>query len=560
MARPVEFDYTASDKTGPASASVEKRMTETGKKVEKGLDNSLVKGLIGGVGKASPKAAAALTDMFASTAGKGGHILAAGIALASPLIGATVSAAVIGGVGLGGVIGGVALVANDPRVKQAGKRLGDNLIGDLRSDAGSFVEPVLRNIDKVETKFESLRPKIKNIFSNSSRFLDPLVDGALRGVDAIITGVDRLIQKAGPVMDSFGNGIGLVGESIGQALVIIGDGSEDAAAAFDLLFRAIGNVIMNVALVIRGLTELYGLMDGVGSTVNDTVRGWLGLDDAQKRVTGSGSFATESQDQLRASVANLVPQLGAAAVEAGSAATEYQKMTAAADAVTNANRALYGSQVDVADAMARANQAIKDNGRGLDLNTEKGRANQKVLAQTAGQIEANYKAFVAVNGIGPQSAATADRLRSGFERLARNAGYSAREATNLANRILGIPQRRETKLIMDTAAATSKAKAIQAQINKIPSTKYVRVIVTRSGEVTYGGNGGRQAPQGFDANSSFRLANSDGNYRRTGGAGPVLVNSEVSVALDGAPFYAFTARAVQQSESRAAWRQKVGRR
>jgi hypothetical protein len=560
--RDVEFNYTASDKTGPAAASVEKRMSETGKKVEKGLDSNIAKGLIGAVGKVSPKLAGNLTEMFTSVAGKGGHILAAGIAVASPLIGATVSAAVIGGVGIGGVIGGVALVADNPAVKAAGKRLGTNLMSDLKSDAGAFVEPVLRNIGKIEGRFEQMRPKLNRIFTNSSGFLDPLVDGALRGIDSILAGADKLIAKAGPVMDSIGRGIGLVGDSIGQAFMIIGDGSEDAASALDLVFRATANVITNVALLIRGLTELYGLMDGFGSTVNDTIRGWVGMDDAQKRVTGSGTFAAESTNRLSSSLQGLIPGLQGAAVEAGSAATEYDRMKAATDAATNANRALYGSQTDIAEGFAKASQAIRDNGRNVDVNTEKGRANRKVLEQQAGAIEQNYKAFIAVNGVGPQSAAVADNLRAKFEALGRKAGYSAGEARNLANKILGIPQRRETKLIMETAAATAKARSIQSEINKIPSTKYVRVIVTRSGEVTYGGGGGRQAPQGgFDANSSYRLAaRTNGGVSRTGGAGPVTVNNDVRVMLDGAPFYAHTTRAVAAAESRAAWRQKVGRR
>jgi hypothetical protein len=555
----VEFNYTASDKTGPASDSVVKRMSATGKKVEKGIDNSFTRGLIGAVGKASPKAAAMLTDVFASAGGKGGHILAAGIAAASPLIGATVAGAVIGAVGGGGVIGGVALVASDPRVKAAGTRLGQNLMADLRSDAGSFVEPVLRNIDKIGTRFDALRPRIKNIFGNSSRFLDPLVDGVLKGVDGIVAGVDRLISKAGPVMDSFGRGFATLGESAGRSLAIIGDGSEDAAKALDLTFRVIGEVTENVALLIRGLTELYGVLDGIGQPINDTVRGWFGMDDGQKKAAASAAAAADGTDRLSGSLSGLIPSLGSAAVEAGSAATEYDKMRAATDAATNANRGLYASQTDVADGFAKANAAIRDNGRTVDVNSEKGRANRKVLTDQAAAVEANYRAFVAVNGQGPKSAAVASDLRDKFEALGRRAGYSAGEAQRLADRISGLPGRREIKLIMETDAASRRAREIQAQLNRIPRTIGVRVIVSRQGEVTYAGGGGRQASN-FDANSSFRAAAHGDGARRAGPPTPVSVNSSVDVYLDGRPFYQVAARAVSDAGARAAWRQKVGYR
>lgn len=560
MARDVEFNYTASDKTGPASASVERRMSQTGKKVEKGLDGNISKGLINAVGKVSPKLAGNLTEMLGSVGGKGGQYLAAGLVAASPLIGATISGAIIGGAGVGGVLGGVYLVSKHPAVAAAGKLMSDTLTSGLRSDAGGFVEPVLRNIDKITDRFEALRPRFRRIFDNAAKFVDPLVDGLLGGIDGITAGFDTLIARAGPVIDSISRGMTTLGQSAGESLAIISGGSEDAASALDLTFRVIGEVTRNVALLIRGLTEVYGWMDSVGTTVNDTVRGWFGLSTSADEAAKSQDKAAASTRALNGGLTALIPSMQASTVEAGENATEHNKMADAVRRATDANRALYGSEVEIAQALADANKAIGENGRNIDINSEKGRANLKVLNSTAGQLQANYDAFVAVNGVGPKSAAVADQLRAKFEALARKAGYGAAEARNLANRILGIPNKRETKLIMETAAATAKAKAIQAQLNKIPRTIPVRVIVTRQGEVTYGGGGGRQAPQ-MDANASYKMATDAGaGLHRTGGPAPVNVTNELAVMLDGAPFYKMTARAVDASQARSAWRMKVGRR
>lgn len=60
----------------------------------------------------------------------------------------------------------------------------------------------------------------------------------------------------------------------------------------------------------------------------------------------------------------------------------------------------------------------------------------------------------------------------------------------------------------------------------------------------------------FAGGGSFGM--SGGSRSRSGG--PTPVNVDVGVSLDGAPFYAMTARTVTAAEKRSAWRTKVGKR
>jgi hypothetical protein len=58
----------------------------------------------------------------------------------------------------------------------------------------------------------------------------------------------------------------------------------------------------------------------------------------------------------------------------------------------------------------------------------------------------------------------------------------------------------------------------------------------------------------------LRFATAGGGTSRTGGPTPVQVDQTLNVSLDGRPFREMTARAVDASERRQAWRARVGRR
>ncbi len=118
MARDVEFNVTASDRTGSALAAAERRFQDTGRRIsqQQERDNAkTTKGLIEAAKKASPGIIGSLSTAF-STGGKaGGPAIVAALAATAPVIGALISGALLRGAGVGRVIGGVVLAARDPR-------------------------------------------------------------------------------------------------------------------------------------------------------------------------------------------------------------------------------------------------------------------------------------------------------------------------------------------------------------------------------------------------------------------------------------------------------------
>lgn len=461
---------TASDIEGAFKRSSNNIRTES-KRTGEGVGGSIIEGIT----RFSPKMASAITDV-AGIAGKaGGPLLAAGLAVGLPLIGASISGAIVGGVGIGGVLGGVALASQDARVAAAGKVLGNNLMTGLKQDASVFVGPVLEGINKIQSRFETLRPTLQNIFRNSSNFLDPLLDGALDGITALMAGVDVLIGNAGPVIDAFGGAFKTLGESIGEAMATISGGSEDAATAITFLADGLGQAIVNLGRLIRVLTETWGFLhDATLETIslgeaNTALAPTLERSADGARRLGSGTFgAAESMGFMQKSAEEMTFSL--------------EDAEKAVNAVYQANNNLYSSTTNVAEAMARATKTIKQNGQTLSLNTEAGRENRNALSSVAGQLQRNYDAYVKVNGVGEGSSRVANNLRGQFVRLATAATGSSREANRLADSLLNIPRNTNPRVTLQGGRALSnEVKDMRNRINSLPRSKTITVHVSVTG-------------------------------------------------------------------------------
>jgi hypothetical protein len=585
LARDVEFNVTADDKTGTALTAAEKRFAESQKRIGKANETAIKKrqkdedaaaGKIGRTlektfGQAGLNFGKSITTQLSAAGEASGPLIAVGIAAAAPVIGATLSAAIIGGAGVGGVLGGVLLASRDPRVAAAGSQLGQNLLGQLTKDAEPFIVPILKNIAKIESRFDSMNTRIKQIFSTSSGFLDPLVDGALNAVDGILRGVDALVDKGAPVIDAISESFGILGDSIGDAFEVISGGADESASALVTVAKAVGAVIVATGYLVRGLTEAYGVISfipGKLSAVSDQLATLAGRGDAaEKTITGvsrSAAAAVIKQTQLGAGYSSSAEGLAYTNELLAANQKRLDEAAQAAQRKLDADRDLYGAEIGVAQAFADANKSIKEHGRGLDLNTQKGRDNSRTLESVSQNINKQYENLIELNGVTPTTSKQATDLRNKFIGLAEKAGASAGKARELADRLLDIPQETKPKITVNAAPAISAANEARAALNRINSrTVAVNVIVntSRLDAVENRLNRLHGVGIGASAGSSHWAANDrQGSTSRTGGPTKVDVTSQVQVLLDGEPFRAYTSRAVQGNNARQAWRAKVGAR
>lgn len=548
MARDVEFNLTASDKTGPALSKAEQAFVRSSQRIkataDKTADGMFGNGLIKAAARAAPKIAGALTGAVSQAASSSGPILGGiGIA-AAPIIAGTIGAAIIGGAGIGGVIGGVALAARDPRVKAAGKQLGDNLLADLTDFAQPFIAPVLAGAGLIEDRFDEVGGNLKSIFANSSRFLLPLTSGATRFLQGIVRGADALVDRAGPVINALSEGLTELGADTQEFLTEISGGADGAAAAVRDLTDLFGGTLAVLGPLINGVNQVTGAMERWGIQP-----GLLQLIGAMKDGGDeSGTFARHV-----AGATGAIESQGAAA---SFASQDLRNLEAAIRGGVDANVALYGATTTAKEAILDATKVIRENGDTLSLNSEKGRENRKALQNLAGALNSQYNAYVAVNGAGAEADEVLRSNRANFIRVATEATGSAAAARRLADDLLGIPDKRQPKVeLLDRA--TGKINNVINRLAAVRSkTVTLNIAVRQSGDASALRK--QSLPSGLSASSYFAQTTGEGRYR-TGGPTPVNVQSNVSVSLDGKPFYDYTNQAIRQDRKRSEWRQKVGR-
>lgn len=404
-------------------------------------------------------------------------------AAAAPVIGATISAAVIGAAGVGGVVGGLLLVKDDPRVQQAATAIGQKLLGALKADAQPFVEPVLVAAAKIEARFDAMEGRIQHIFATSSGFLQPLVDGALDGVDGILKGIDSLVTEGKPVIDALGNSFSIIGTSVGKAMTLISGDSEDAASALTNTAKAVGFLIESVGGLIRALTEVYGVVSYLPGKFKELEFHAAGLVGINKDVSKSaGDAATSVAAQVAALARNS--EAAAAAARANGlfvasqadvkaaqdaakvAQDDYNASITAmspaggraaqvADGLRKAIDALHGAQVSATDANESyeaswdaLTEAIQKNGRSLNIHTAAGRSNRDALEAVAAATRDGYVADVNA-GIGITEATKKhDKRIAALKEEAKRSGLDRAETEKLVSTYGSIPKGKTTKLVV----------------------------------------------------------------------------------------------------------------
>lgn len=559
MARDIEADVKVNDKTKPGLDSVEKRFSESGKKITKEYEKfgtGAGNAILSGIGKVAPQFAAQLAGSIGGAASIGAPILIAGIAAAAPVIGGLIGAAVTGGAAGAGIVGGVALAAQDSRVKAAGTQLGVNLLSGLTERAGSFVQPVLASIDVIEAKFLETGDTIERIFQNSSKFVVPLTSAIADATGSLIDGIDVAVGNAGPVMDALNGGIVQLGSSVEMFFGNVSASAEGNAAVLEDVFDAISSIIAIAGPAVQALSEIYGVLDQLGLTSGLLV-------SLNELFNGTPEAAAAATAEIART--NDVMQRGGLTVE------QYEKdldlvnkaledNARAAEQAAQAQQSLFSDVTRVGAAMDAAKKSAKENGETLSENTAKGRENREALAGLASAFNTyrsnQEKAGASANVL----SGTLASQRTKFIQTAQSMGASSTKARQLANDLLGIPSPKP-KVTLNTAGVASQARNAREEIAQIRGkTVTVTVNVNASRLAAVENRLSRLQASGYFGGGHSFADLSSGQNARTGGASPINLTNSLQVSLDGVPFRTYTTRAIETNRDQERFRNKVGRR
>jgi hypothetical protein len=447
-----------------------------------------------------------------------------GVAIGSaPLIGATISAAVIGGAGLGGIVGGLVLASKDPRVEGAFKGAVSGLKTELTDAASSFVDPTIKAIEQISGSLKKIN--FKQIFGDASKFLPFLTSGISTFIEKVGGGIEKLIHNARPVMEALGTGIAAIGGAIGDVFEELSDNGVDAALALQTVFGVVVATIKAVGTAVNVLTESFGLLARIGVFGPSLQSQYFALKASQDLAVQGASAVVLTQGL----VARAFGKSADSATTNGAALLTLDERM---NQVYNSARNLFDAETDAAGAMDSFKKSISENGKTLDLHTEKGRANRDALSKLAATLNANYKAFVDVNGEGIKANGIATSNYNSFIKAATGAGISSKAAADYARKLGLVPPKKQTDFYANTHDAEARTRALQEKIDSIHGkTVTVHVSVTGTERLDATGHriGGYRAAGGpVYPNTSYVVGEHGPEILQMGNqAGKVIPNNQL---------------------------------
>lgn len=530
----IEHTSKSSDDTGRSLSRLSQRATKLGKSLKGGLTDSLKSAKkwlsgsgAGGLKAIGKQASEGFNKGFLS--GLSGALktpvigpillvaLVAAATLAAGPAGAIMASGLVAGFGAGLVGLGVVFAAKSEKVKAVWQQTLTGLGADMQLLSKPF-ESTLTNIaGYLRRTVDTFNPQLAKVFGPLAQDLDKFANQASQGLERLAPSLQPLQRAFSAVLTQLGpaipvvigqiassldqlsasveknptaladltRGIGqLVGIALGFLTILnnLNGGFEDLTGGFSLVDAAIQGVILAIGPLItlfagleKGVSLLNALthssdangasMSAAANQVVKNVQAYRQTGDAAQHAAGGTDAAAKA--------------LEAAKVKAQAARDQFERFIATTFRLQNQLLTLSGAQISFQSAIDSASASIKANGRTLDINTEKGRANKSALDEVARSANDQTEQLLRSGKGTAVAAASAERSRASFVKLAMQMGVKNKAAAQaMAASLIGIPNvTRTAKLQANKADLDAKLAAAQTALKnpKLTATKRAKL-------------------------------------------------------------------------------------
>lgn len=372
------------------------------------------------------------------------------------------------------VAGGVALAAQDSRVQTAAKGLWADVLGNLTDAAAPFIPAVLNGLDVIRDEFALMDADLRGIFDAGANYVEPIVKGITGLVRNTLPGLRKAVEASGPVVDALARELPKIGTALGDLFAESAQYADEAAAVITLALQAVAGAIE--------------LTSKAAAIFGDTWR-MLGFDDAEegadRAAESTGRWRVElgllgktdpGIDELWQRQVLLNKSMSEGIKQAGGLKEALDLLNGGALSAREAERQFQAAIDDVT-------ASIKENGKSLDVTTEKGRANQESLdglaEAGAARAQTVYDQTLATKGqIAAEEAAIRvyEQGRAQLIKSAMQMGLSKAQARALADQIMAIPREWRTQVKADTGAAMKGIRNYAQWLARIPREVRTRLI------------------------------------------------------------------------------------
>lgn len=217
----------------------------------------------------------------------------------------------------------------------------------------------------------------------------------------------------------------------------VNDTLNGTAAAYDKSAASMGPLGHGQAEVAKKARELQSAITGAAGEIGKAQGNAKQYGEAMKGVGAAGAAGAKGADFF----STAAKQAAAAAQKAASDTKAWKNSL---DQLGSALLGMRGDQVAYQEALAGANSALKENGKTLDITTEKGRANRTALDGIAAATKSWATSTYESTGSMQQAQSVLNAGSAQFVKLAQSMGMSKSEAQSLASELFKLPPTVET--------------------------------------------------------------------------------------------------------------------
>jgi hypothetical protein len=437
-------------------------------------------------------------------------IAIAGVGIAAaPLIGGAVAGAILGGVGAGGIVGGIMLAAQDPAVTDAARELAGSVSQAWAANGELFVQPTIDALGQLSTTGVKAAATLQPGMAALSGTVGDLADGIDGLVENALPGATQAAKAAAPVVRFLANELPELGQEFGDFLGKVSSDPDGAILALNTLLNVTEKALDGAGNLIAGFSAVYewsarAAAEATGAL--EDIVGWVPLvgniysstNDDLEQMLADLDRAKTTTDGLSTSTQRVTFHTFELGVAANDAADALNAQREAMSKLVDLELAAVSGTIAYERALDNLTDARKENGKSLDLDTEKGRSNTEAILASIEAVKEN-----------------AEREYD----LAIAHGATAQEAEEAAKKYRDTFGKELKDQIIRLFGNTDAVKALLAELDKLNGKKITYTIVQQGGKTI-----------GYKVDGGTQLKGDEGYYHRASGGpfrkGPMYMVGE----------------------------------
>lgn len=361
-------------------------------------------GRMGAIAAASATIGSGLPKMMSG-------LVAMAVGLA-PAIAAALQAGILAG--LGGIGLGAAIFAalKDANIREAFTSVFKEVGDDIKNFAIQLGPALIESATMFRRAWRGAADSVRNLFGDLATTVRPLAQGLIRMLQEAGPGIKQAFATAIPVLLELANLLPVLGRAISSFFSDISD-QESALKGMRLLVLSLAGSLIILGKTIKVLSGLFNFFSTAAEKVFK-VLAILGpvFGIWAKVLEGINNPAENLNSNLRIMGGTTL----AAAQASREAAVAMQNLHQQMTNMMNAALGVDDANLAWAAAVRGVTESVKENGRSLDINTEKGAANVEAILQGVRAAEQKRQAAIEMAG-GEKAAAS--------EVAAANAAFQA---------------------------------------------------------------------------------------------------------------------------------------